>query len=63
MVLLLGIESIAIRILQTAKSVHVNDRTFRLRWEVDIRMDVRKTEGLGWNGCIWFRIGTSGGLL
>jgi hypothetical protein len=35
----------------------------RRRWEGNIRMDLRET---GWervDGCIWLRIGTSGGLL
>jgi hypothetical protein len=32
-------------------------------WEYNIRMDVRKPGGSVWTGCIWLRIGTSGGPL
>jgi hypothetical protein len=35
----------------------------RSRWEVDIRMDLRKQGGKMWTGCIWLRIETSGGFL
>jgi hypothetical protein len=34
--------------------------TPRCRWEDNIKMDLRE---IGWTGLIWFRIGTSGGLL
>jgi hypothetical protein len=33
------------------------------RWEDNIRMYLRKIDGKLWNGFIWLRIGTSGGLL
>jgi hypothetical protein len=33
---------------------------FRCRWEDNIRMDLRE---IVWIGCIWLRIGTSGGLM
>jgi hypothetical protein len=33
------------------------------RWEHDIRMDLREIGWKVWTGCIWLRIGTSGGLL
>jgi len=32
----------------------------RRRWEDNIRMDLNE---IVWEGCIWLRIGTSGGLL
>jgi len=35
----------------------------RHRWEDNIRMDLREVRGKVWSGCIWLRIGTSGGLL
>jgi len=35
----------------------------RLRWEDSIRMDIREIGGKVWTGCIWLRIGSSGGLL
>jgi hypothetical protein len=34
----------------------------RRRWEDNIKMDLRE-HGVVWTGLIWFRIGTSGGLL
>jgi hypothetical protein len=34
----------------------------RRRWEGNIKMDLR-WDGVVWNGLIWLRIGTSGGLL
>jgi hypothetical protein len=36
----------------------------RRRWKVNNRMDLREKEGGKlWTGCIWVRIGSSGGLL
>jgi hypothetical protein len=35
----------------------------RRRWEYNIRTDVREIGWKKWAGCIWLRIGTSGGLL
>jgi hypothetical protein len=35
----------------------------RLDWEVILKSLLGKYGGNMWNGCIWFRIGTSGGLL
>jgi hypothetical protein len=35
----------------------------RRRWEDNIKMDLREIGWLVWNGLIWLRIGTSGGLL
>jgi hypothetical protein len=35
----------------------------RRRWEDYIRMYFSKTGGKLWTGCMWLRIGTSGGLL
>jgi hypothetical protein len=35
----------------------------RGRWENNIRMNLRGKGGRVWTGCIWLRIGTSGGLL
>jgi hypothetical protein len=36
----------------------------RRRWEDNIKMDIlKKTVPRAWTGFIWFRIGTSGGLL
>jgi hypothetical protein len=35
----------------------------RHRWEDNIRMDLREMGGEVWTGFVWFRIGTSGGLL
>jgi hypothetical protein len=33
------------------------------RWEDNIRMHLREIGWKMWTGCIWLRIGTSGGLL
>jgi hypothetical protein len=38
-------------------------RRFRCRWEDNIRIDLRETGWELWTGCIWLRIGTSGGPL
>jgi hypothetical protein len=35
----------------------------RRRWEDNITIDPRKKAGDGWTGCIWLRIGNSGGFL
>jgi hypothetical protein len=37
----------------------------RRRWEDNIKMNLREMgwDGMEWNGLIWLRIGTSGGLL
>jgi hypothetical protein len=37
----------------------------RCRWVDNIKMDLREIgwDGMVWVGLIWFRIGTSGGLL
>jgi hypothetical protein len=37
----------------------------RHRWVDNIKMDLREIgwDGMVWTGSIWFRIGTSGGLL
>jgi hypothetical protein len=35
----------------------------RRRWEDNIKMDLREIGWVVWTGLIWFRIGTSGGLL
>ena len=35
----------------------------RRRWEDTIKMDLKKSFGRAWNGLIWIRRGTSGGLL
>jgi hypothetical protein len=37
----------------------------RRRWVNNIKMDLRETgwDGMDWTGLIWFRIGTSRGLL
>jgi hypothetical protein len=35
----------------------------RHTWEDNMRMDLRETEWDVWTECIWFRRGTSGGLL
>jgi hypothetical protein len=35
----------------------------RRRWVDNIKMDLRKKDGMVWTGLIWLRIGTSGGLL
>jgi hypothetical protein len=35
----------------------------RCRWEDDIRMNLAKYGGEVWSGCIWIKIGTSGGGL
>jgi hypothetical protein len=35
----------------------------RLRWECQIRIDLRKIVWGIYRGCSWFRIGTNGGLL
>jgi hypothetical protein len=34
----------------------------RHRWEVGIKMDLKKTGWEGWSGFIWLRIGTKGRL-
>jgi hypothetical protein len=34
----------------------------RCRWVDNIKIDLRK-DGMVWTGSMWFRIGTSGGLL
>jgi hypothetical protein len=34
----------------------------RHRWEDNITSDLRELGGKVWTGCIWIRIGTSGGL-
>jgi hypothetical protein len=39
---------------------HPNNIGSRRRWVDNIKMDFRE---IGWSGVIWFRIGTSGGLL
>jgi hypothetical protein len=36
---------------------------YRHRWENNIRMDLREWHGRAWTGCIWLRIGASGGIL
>jgi hypothetical protein len=33
------------------------------KWEDNIRMDLMKIVCSVWTGCMWIRIGTSGGLL
>jgi hypothetical protein len=39
-------------------------RRQRRRWVDNIKMDLREREnGVVWNGLIWLRIGTVGGLL
>jgi hypothetical protein len=35
----------------------------RRRWEDNIRWLLKKQGGKVWIGCIWLRIGTSGGLV
>jgi hypothetical protein len=35
----------------------------RLRWEDNIKMDLKIIGMVVWAGFIWFRIGASGGLL
>jgi hypothetical protein len=37
----------------------------RCRWVNNIKMDIREIgwDGMDWIGVIWFRIGTSGGLM
>jgi hypothetical protein len=37
----------------------------RYRWVENLKMDLREIgwDGIVWNGSIWLRIGTSGGLL
>jgi hypothetical protein len=38
-------------------------RRLRHRWKDNIGMDLRGIGGNVWTGFIWFRMGTSGGLL
>ena len=33
------------------------------RWEDNIKMDRQEVEWVTWNGLIWLKIGTGGGLL